>query len=156
VEILGRLMLALGVVLLIMWLLAKWARKPLTGKTDRLLSVLARQQLNRNASVAVIRVADRALIVGITDQAVRLLGEADLSAVEDTLTVADQPSRRKRGTRPKQVLPVAQVAEVGLDSAGQAVQLTLPDKPGALDGSILSPAVWRQLVNGARELTVRR
>lgn len=91
----GRLILALGAVLVIMWLLARFARRPLAGKSERVVTVLARQQLNRNASVAVLKVLDRAFLVGVTDQGVNLLTETDLTALEDALS--NQSTRPGRG-----------------------------------------------------------
>lgn len=92
----GRLILALGAVLVIMWLLARFARRPLAGKSDRVVTVLARQQLNRNASVAVLKVLDRAFVVGVTDQGVSLLSETDLPALEDALSTQSIKSGRVR------------------------------------------------------------
>ena len=43
VAVIGRMLLALVFVLGVMWLLARWARKPLGGKADRVMAVLARQ-----------------------------------------------------------------------------------------------------------------
>jgi flagellar protein FliO/FliZ len=44
--------------------------------------VLNRQQLTRGAAVTVVRVADRAMILGVTDQQVSFLGEAEVAAFE--------------------------------------------------------------------------
>ena len=45
--------------------------------------MLARQQLTRGSSVAVVRVADQALVLGVTDGQVTLLAETDLATVEE-------------------------------------------------------------------------
>jgi flagellar biosynthetic protein FliO len=168
------MMLALGVVLAIMWLIAKWLRKPLTGKSDQVLSVLARQQLSRGASVAVIKVADRALVLGVTEQGVRLLSETDLSLIEDSLAVLEAaPSRRGRrsaGTDWDAELALATAEdEPSTDVAETAERVShraakpaararpaVPARKGPLDGSVLSPAMWKQLMQGARDLTVRK
>lgn len=185
-------MLALGVVLGVMWLLAKWARKPLTGKSDRMMNVLARQQLSRGASVAVIKIADRALVLGVTEQSVQLLTEADLRSVESALEVVENPSPKRRlaaltsGPSRTAATAAAMTADEDIDydidysDAPDSVEVALnartshraakpktgrkgrrpasstAAKPGALDGSILSPKVWKQLMQGARDLTVRR
>ena len=85
VAIIGRMLLALVFVLGVMWLLARWARKPMGGKADRVMAVLARQQLSRTSSVTVLRVMDRALVLGVTEQGVQLITETELAAVEQAL-----------------------------------------------------------------------
>jgi flagellar protein FliO/FliZ len=147
VELIGRMLLALGIVLGLMWLLARYARRPLTGKADRVFTVLARQQITRNASVAVLKVADRALVIGVTDQGVQLLSETDLEQIETALTVVKPATGRKSGT----LTAPGTMSPVELDGA------TAPTAGrGALDGSVLSAKTWRQLLESARELTVRR
>jgi flagellar protein FliO/FliZ len=98
--------------------------------------VVARQQLSRSASVAVVQVADRALVVGVTDNQITLLGETDLAALQQR---APQPEKRDT---------------VRLDGAG-----AVPPAATAvtrIDGSLLSPAMWRQTIEFIRERTVRR
>jgi flagellar protein FliO/FliZ len=76
-ELVLRIVFSLLVVLGVMWAVARLARRPLARRGDPALALLARQQLSRGASVAVLRVLDRALVLGVTDQHVTLLGEAD-------------------------------------------------------------------------------
>jgi flagellar protein FliO/FliZ len=138
-ELTLRIGFSLLVVLALMWGLARLARRPRTGRGGATLTVLARQQLGRSASVAVIRVADRALVVGVTDGQVNLLAETDLAALERP---AEQPEAVRE--------PVA------LDGLPRA-PLGAPTAPGGrLTGSALSPATWRQAVNALRDRTVRR
>jgi len=157
VAVIGRMLLALVFVLGVMWLLARWARKPLGGKADRVMAVLARQQLSRTSSVTVLRVMDRALVLGVTEQGVQLITETELSAVEDALATEAAPAR-SLGRRARAELPTgaesagAEVAE--LPSAGP--RLRPAGRASALDGSVLSPRTWRQLVDVARDITVRR
>ena len=157
VAIIGRMLLALVFVLGVMWLLARWARKPMGGKADRVMTVLARQQLSRTSSVTVLRVMDRALVLGVTEQGVQLITETELSAIEDALATEAETGRswaRKRALT---------AAETAAEPAGEAdgAEPSTPrpagvGRPAALDGSVLSPKTWRQLVSAARELTVRR
>jgi flagellar protein FliO/FliZ len=152
VAVIGRMLLALVLVLVLMWCLARWARKPLGGKADRVMTVLARQQLSRTSSVTVLRVMDRALVLGVTEQGVQLISETELSAVEEAL--ATETGRSRTFSR-KQLdeTPEAESAGSPLEPARQPT-----DRRGAsaLDGSVLSPKTWSQLVSAARELTVRR
>ena len=99
VAVIGRMLLALVFVLGVMWLLARWARKPLGGKADRVMAVLARQQLSRTSSVTVVRVMDRALVLGVTEQGVQLITETELSAVEDALATETTTSRSRSRAR---------------------------------------------------------
>lgn len=148
VAVIGRMLLALVFVLGVMWLLARWARKPLGGKADRVMAVLARQQLSRTSSVTVVRVMDRALVLGVTEQGVQLITETELSAVENALATEATPGRNRNRAR------AAETADVTED---RPLDLQLqPTGRSALDGSVLSPKTWRQLVDTARELTVRR
>lgn len=87
-SLLGRLVFSLGVVLLLMALLARVLRNramPGLGRSPvkrDVLQVLARQSLSRTASIAVVQAADRALVVGITDQGVSVLAEIDPTELE--------------------------------------------------------------------------
>ncbi|GAA0814334.1 flagellar biosynthetic protein FliO [Spirilliplanes yamanashiensis] len=127
-----QIVFSLAVVFGLMWLLAKIAKRPLTGGRGGALSVVARQQLTRTASVAVVRVADRALIVGVTESQVSLLGETELEALEETVP---HPEHR--------------------DSMLLSADATQPHQ-GPLAGSALSPRTWSAAVNALRERTARR
>jgi len=82
-ELALRIGFSLFVVLGLMWALARMVRRPLSARRAHgALAVLNRQQLTRNAEVAVVRVADRAIILGVTENQVNLLGEADVAAFE--------------------------------------------------------------------------
>ena len=210
VAVIGRMLLALIVVLAIMWVLARWARKPLGGKSEGAMAVLARQQVTRNSSVAVLRVVDRALVLGVTDQGVRLLTELELDDVEHALADSPKPKAGAAGNGVLRALssgagqllsasrkPLAasapadarladaaladaRLADARLADAALADDelaaitpapvtpipvTTAPPAPtrtrpaatrGKLDGSALSPATWRQLLDVARDATVRR
>lgn len=167
IAIIGRMLVALVIVLAVMWALAKWARKPLgIGKGDKVMTVLARQQLGRGSSVAVLKLMDRALVLGVTEQGVQLLAETELAPLEEALTV-EPASRHRRAVKPITVDadtlaeleagssdPAPVTAELPTRSQTRAAQRASQNSP--LDGSILSPGTWKQLVNAARDVTVRR
>src|SRR3954447_17657054 len=89
------MLLALVLVLGVMWALARWARKPMgVGKGERVMTVLARQQLSRSSSVTVLKLMDRALVLGVTEQGVQLLTETELAPIEQALTVPAVSRRR--------------------------------------------------------------
>lgn len=85
--LLARLVISLAVVLGLMALAARLlARQTRGGRLARRVTpvpieVLARQSLGKNSSVAVVHAAGRALIVGVTDTHVTLLGEGDAEAL---------------------------------------------------------------------------
>ena len=119
-----------AVVLGLMWASARALRGRYGDRGAGTLEILARQQVGRNASVAVLRVADRALVLGVSEQGVTLLGEP----ITDLSPFAPAPARD------------ADVTSV------------LPAQPerNHLDGSLLSPATWRQPLDALRDRTVRR
>jgi flagellar protein FliO/FliZ len=117
IEVALRIVFSLAVVLVLMWGIARVARRPLAGRSGGALSVLARQPLTRGASVAVVRVGERAYVLGVTDQNVSLLAEAEPDTIE---AAAHQPQEVRE-------------------------QLPLDALTGSgLAGSVLSPATWRQ------------
>ncbi len=142
-----RVGLSLACVLGLVWLLSKGL---LTGGTRgrghaaERVSVLTRQSLSRTGSLAVVRVGDRALVLGVTEQQVTLLTETDLTAL--TMQVAD--------------MQVADMVTVeGLDVLPrQQRRRERPDhgRGGALAGSALSPGTWAQALDVLRERTTRR
>ena len=103
-ELVLRIGFSLLVVLGLLWVLAKVARRPLAGRGGGAIAVLARQQLTRGSTVAVVRVGDRALILGVTDGQVSLLGEADPASVDspaprrETVALQDLPAGRLNGS----------------------------------------------------------
>ncbi|WP_067479287.1 flagellar biosynthetic protein FliO [Actinomadura hibisca] len=144
IETILRITLSLAVVLVLMWLLAKVARRPLAGRGGDTVAVLARQQLTRGTSVAVVRVADRALVLGVTDAQITLLAETDPATVE----------RAREGAEQRE--PVA------LDADG--ADRPLDDDLSGLDestasplaGSALSPRTWTAALDVLRERTARK
>ncbi|GAA3448150.1 flagellar biosynthetic protein FliO [Planomonospora venezuelensis] len=148
IETVLRITFSLLVVLLLVWGLSKVARKPLAGRGGGHLSVLARQQLTRNSSVAIVRVTDRALVLGVTDGQVTLLTETDLAALE-----AAQERREQAEERIPVSLPAAAAtaASSPADDAA-AVQGLLK---GPLAGSALSPQTWKTALEMLRERTAR-
>jgi flagellar protein FliO/FliZ len=127
IEVALRIFFSLAVVLVLMWALAKVARRPLAGRGGEALSVLARQALTRGASVAVVRVGEKAYVLGVTDQNVTLLAEAEPAAIE----AAAHPHHEVREQLP-------------LDNLG-------PAGTGPLAGSALSPSTWRYAATALRK-----
>lgn len=138
-ELVLRIGFSLLVVFGLMWGLAKVARRPLSGhRGSGTLTVLNRQQLARGAAVAVVQVADKALILGVTDQQVSLLGETDPDRFGKQAHLVER--RDTVPLVPDDVLPPA----------------AHPATEGRLDGSILSPRTWSSTLDFLRDRTTRR
>ena len=114
---------------------------------DGVLDVLARQALGRTSSVAVVRVADRAYVLGVTDTHITLLDEADLAAMTEVIA-ATRPAARHPRVR-------AGIAALGAGSAGAGSADTTSPGSAALRGSIFSAAAWRQGIEAVRDRTAR-
>ena len=129
----GRAGISLVLVLGLLWGITRLLRGRTQGRVPGVVEVVSRQALGRTASVTVVRVGARALVLGVTESHVTLLGDTELPAP----AVA---------TAAPAVLP---------QSTGSAVAAA-QRRPGALAGSVLSPSTWRAGVAFLREKTVRR
>lgn len=138
-ELVLRIGFSLLVVFGLLWGLAKVARRGgIVRRGSGSLSVLNRQSLSRNSSVAIVQVADRALILGVTDAQVSLLGETDLDAFGHAQLPRHDPPAEVAGVPPV-VHPTV-----------------LPHHGGKLDGSLLSPRMWTSTLDFLRDRTTRR
>jgi flagellar protein FliO/FliZ len=132
-ELTVRLVASLAIVVGLMLLLARLVGKRYGARAGAPVQVLHRQQLSRSASVAVITVGSRVLVVGTTDHQVSLLTELDPEELEVELDLTD---------------------EVALDAAAHEsseapVKVPAPAAGGALAGSLLSAQTWRQAMAAA-------
>lgn len=146
---LGRVVLSLVVVLVLLWVAARVLRKNQRRSMQGVeVDVLARQPLAQRASVAVVQVGDRALVLGVTENRVELLSEAPLASVLTASSLVEPPT------------PDAE-DEAPTNSASPANPVTLvhqrkPAAVGGIAGSALSPATWAKALDAVREMTVRR
>jgi flagellar protein FliO/FliZ len=105
IGLLGRLILSMGVVLGVMVLAAKVVRNRnfaglrRGGPTTR-IEVLARQPFGKNASVAVVMAAGKALVIGVTESNVTVLAEADPEALQTEPVTPDAGSASGTTARP--------------------------------------------------------
>lgn len=171
-----RVALSLLAVLALLWLAARAMRRTTVGRGSGVVEVLARQQLSRSAAVAVVRVADRALVLGVADGQVSLVTETDLEAVRAALpaprvtreaapVLGLLPGGGRAADGPAADGPAVDgPAAHGAAGSGRAVRAGRPAAVGTaangrstvLAGSALSPATWRTAVEVLRERTVRR
>jgi flagellar protein FliO/FliZ len=160
-----RVGLSLACVLGLVWLFSKgMLRTGGGGGVHRNhVQVVSRQPLSRVASVAVVQVGDRALVLGVTEQHVTLLTETDLPPALDPEARTER-AQLTLGTGPDSTERAQCTSETPPDSTERAqceaarVQgpAKLPQQRGPLTGSALSPATWSQAVEALRERTIRR
>jgi len=168
-----RTVFALAAVLLVMWLCARVLRKTSGGRPTDVIEVVGRQQLTKASSVAVVRIADRAYLLGVTDQRVELIAETHMDAVRPVVAaprevrtpvaaplslVASVPASLALPTP----LPVPAATAVPVSAAVPATATAVRDivpesRPGGmLAGSALSLTTWRSGMQELRERSVRR
>jgi flagellar protein FliO/FliZ len=134
-----RLIASLAVVVGLLLLLARIVGRRFAGREGAAVQVLHRQPISRSASVAVVSVGTRVLVVGATDHQVQLLAEvdpADLEQGPDTDTVLSLAVDTASHDLPR---PVGRPA-----GAHRAATAHRAADPGALAGSVLSARTWRQ------------
>jgi flagellar protein FliO/FliZ len=134
--LLVRVVVSLGVVLGVMWAAAAVLRRSGVAGTAasgrrgprRPVEVVTRHGLSRGASVTVIRLGGRALVLGVTDQHVTLLTEIDPAELD-----------------PPNIHTAPDGADGGSSAAG-------PPAPRIGAGSL----PWKVALEQLRERTVRR
>ncbi len=98
-----RMLASLVVVGVLLWALAKMARDRGFSALGRgPIHVQAQRALNRSASLVLVKVGERQLLLGVGEQGVQVLAEgdelvADLVDITDTVDVADEGTDAGRG-----------------------------------------------------------
>jgi flagellar protein FliO/FliZ len=140
----GRMVLALGLVLGLLWLFSKFGRSRQVKSRGRWMpggvdagriEVMDRRSLGRHSSIAVVRAAGRIVVVGQTPQQISVLLDAnpDLDAIG------------------------------GEAAGGEASVIDDPSKPGeemllpglAATTGVDAPKAWDAFLERLREMTVR-
>ena len=139
----GRMILALGLVLGLLWLFSKFGRSRqvksrgrwMQGADAGRIEVMDRRSLGRHSSIAVVRAAGRIVVVGQTPQQINVLLDADRD-------------------------PVAVGAEVASGEASETDGSPGPDEEMLLPGlasttGVDAPKAWDAFLERLREMTVR-
>ena len=159
VALIGRVLVSLAAVLGVMWVIARRMRVGGKTRATKLIEVLGRQQVSKGASVAVVRIGEQALILGVTDNQVSVLADTDLAAaravVAENETTRRAGSRRPAGHSVRLGKAAPTAPTVATVPAATAVAPETPARPTALAGSALSPATWKQTIESLRDLTAR-
>lgn len=119
VELVLRVVFSLSVIAGLLWFIARTSNKRFGGAARSMVRVVARQPLARSASLAVVEVGDRVLVVGVSENGVSLLTEMD-------------PSE----------LPAGAAGPVPDTAAEPGARRATPSP--TLAGSVLSTQTWRQ------------
>jgi flagellar biosynthetic protein FliO len=160
--VLARVTASLVVVVALAVLAARFARKAGVRGGGAGLRVVERTGLSREASVAVVEVGGRGLVVGVTAQGVSLLTEltaeelaaaSSLAASSPSLPASDDPADGAEGPRRIVVRPEAPPWGTAPDRARAARSRQTAIRG---TGSVLDPRTWSQAVEALRDLTVRR
>jgi len=131
-----RVVLSLAVVLGLLWVMQRrLSRGGRARGASNLVSVVGRQSLGSKASVVVVDIDGRRLILGVTEAQVTVLhgGEGAGARAEtfaQSMTVAEGADQAGADTQPEPPLEFRPRRKAG--------------QPGRLGGAILSPATWQQ------------
>ncbi|WP_432564119.1 FliO/MopB family protein [Kineococcus sp. SYSU DK003] len=173
VAAIARTSISLVAVLGLLYLISRWLRRRQGGVAAGAdFSVLAKQSLGAKAAVALVKVGDRALVVGVSDAGVNLLGETDVAAVfkdcaerveEVDITTPVTAKDSAEGTTGTDAVDTQdetqpQVGERYVRKAGETIAVKNPARhaPTGVQGSALNPATWSKAVDVLRERTTRR
>ncbi len=138
-----RVAVSLAVVVVLAVLVARLARRVGTTGPGTGLRVVDRAGLSREAAVAVVEVAGRALVLGVTARGVTLLTELapeELAAAAPVTAPVPPPS----------VLHPEDVERALVSVPARPVPRT------AGSGAILDPRTWKQGLDALRDYTARR
>ncbi|RYB94246.1 hypothetical protein EUA93_07755 [Nocardioides oleivorans] len=160
-ELTVRLVVSLAIVVGLMLLLARLVGKRYGARDGAPVQVLHRQPLSRSASVAVVTVGGRVLVLGTTDHQVSLLTELDPDELEvgdlDLDLALDTDLEAAVAPVP---LPAPAAGVRGSHRAAPAQRrTTTPARAadaGALAGSVLSVQTWRQAISAATGSSTRK
>jgi flagellar protein FliO/FliZ len=126
VELVIRVVVSLAVVLGLLWLVARTSARRFGGPARSTVRVVARQPLARSASLAVVEVGERVLVVGVSENGVSLLTEMDPGELPE-------------------VAPSREVTSDADEEPAAGRHLAVARTPAAtLNGSVLSAHTWRQ------------
>lgn len=142
-ELVLRLVFSLAVVLGLMLLVARVAQRRLGGRAGAPLAVLHRQAVGRHASVAVVAVGGRTLLLGVTEQQVRMITELDAAELAGTGAQPDLSSSAGPAPTAVRVAPVASLPAVRREQDQQ-------DRPDAAEQPFFATVLREQTAELAR------
>jgi flagellar protein FliO/FliZ len=151
VEVVVRVVVSLGVVLGLFWLVARLGSRKLGGRDRGLISVRGRQALSRGASLAVVEVGSRVLVVGVSDSGVRLLTEMHPAELAGPATSPSHLLETPAATYDAAFEAAYEAGRTAIADTGTPAMPLTPHPSsrrepaeGALAGSLLTTTTWRQ------------
>jgi flagellar protein FliO/FliZ len=155
-----RVVVSLGLVLALLWVAARYVSRSRAGASAGVdVDVLARVPLAQKSSLAVVRLGDQALVLGITESRVELLTQAPINEVADepvpaaVLAAAGATVPGTSVAVSSMPTPLATPVPAGRVAARRSARQAQDSSP--LAGSVLSPQTWTKAVAALREMTVR-
>lgn len=159
-----RVVVSLAIVLGLMWALSRLTkgRTPSKGVP---LEIISRAAVGKKASVVVVRIGERGLVVGVTEHSMALLAEIEVEnepVVAETRTPVDLSSALLIDDAAYGATDlVSQLATVEDAASGTEAprrgsgRRAAPETGTPLTGSVLSPQTWREMAQVLREKSVR-
>lgn len=159
-----RVIVSLAVVLGVLWYLQKKLSKRGIGKAaGKAITLIGRQAVGPKASVAVVEIEGRRLVLGVTEHSVTVLHSAEGHLVERPAhpfeaSLADAqrpvyPDNVRPITAPVPIRAVITTPEGVLPADQQLRPRRHRQQPTSrMAGSILSPETWRQASAAIREV----
>ncbi len=100
IELLIRMIVSLAVIGGLLWFIQQVGRKRLGGlgrSATAPIEVTSRKQLSRTSSIALVRVGERNILIGVTDAGVSLIAEGDdLNNHPLSPSASDRKTRRRK------------------------------------------------------------
>ncbi len=143
-ELTLRLVFSLAVVLGLLLLLAKFGARRFRGQHGALVRVLHRQPLTRGTSVSVVAVGSRILVLGTTEQQIRVLTELDPDEVGEPLRLDTEAAHPQA-----EIAAAPDRAPTLVPAPGTSKTPGAVSTHGPLAGSVLSADTWRQALTAA-------
>ncbi len=166
-----RVIVSLAVVLGVLWYLQKKLSKRGVGRAaGKAITLVGRQAIGPKASVAVVEIEGRRLVLGVTEHRVTVLHSVEADVADAHLAdrvvhpfeaslAAAQPVVYPDNVRPiTGPVPIRAVITTPEAPAAPVQELRRPrgshrqQPTGKLAGSILSPETWRQASAAIREV----
>ena len=162
--VLARVTASLVVVVALAVLAARFARKAGVRGGGAGLRVVERTGLSREASIAVVEVGGRGLVVGVTAQGVSLLTELSATELAAATFRAEEGGDAVEGSLERSLERAESPQRVVVRSEGppwgtrpEGNRSGAKSRQTAIRGtrSVLDPRTWRQAVEALRDLTAR-
>jgi flagellar protein FliO/FliZ len=171
-----RVVVSLAVVVGVIWFVQRrFVRTSRTRSRKRPISIVARQSVGRNSSVAVIEFRGKEFLLGVTEHGISVLdsvGEAERVAEPETTTTpesgeptvtARRPVTRRASSKQFAAVLTGVQADAPDDTIRKVARTRTPvpdalaaslrrPAPGAtpLGGSILSSSTWKQAISAIK------